>query len=169
MAGVGKGSLGSPAIFVDTGALVARYLENDGYHREAVEGWRQVARRGGRWFTSNLVLSEAFTLLARRAGHAFAATRAKTLYRSERAVVLRPSEEDEVAALALMERFADQRVSFADCVSFVLMNNHRLRRAFTFDHHFALAGFAMLPAYGGAGWVMEPPAPYDLSKPDSAE
>jgi len=52
-------------------------------------------------------------------------------------------------------------VSFADCVSFVLMKNHRLKRAFTFDHHFALAGFAMLPAYGGAGWVMEPVAPYE--------
>ena len=158
---IGTGTLASPAIFVDTGPLIARYLENDGYHREAVDGWRQVERRGGRWFTSNLVLSEAFTLLARRAGYAFAASRARALYRSPRAVVLRASEEDEAAALALMERFADQRVSFADCVSFVLMHDHQLTRAFTFDRHFALAGFAVLPAYGGAAWVMEPAEGYD--------
>lgn len=153
-------------IFVDTGAFVARYLTQDGLHEEALEGWRELQRRGGRWFTSNLVLSEAFTLLARRAGHGFAVARAHTIYRSERAVVLRPSEEDEVAALDLMKRYADQRVSFADCVSFVLMRHHGLTRAFTFDRHFALAGFAMLPAYGGAGWIMEPGVEYEPYGPE---
>lgn len=148
-------------IFVDTGAFVARYLAGDAYHQEAVEGWRELQRRGGRWCTSNLVLSEAFTLLARRAGHAFAATRAHTIYRSERAVVLRPSEEEEIEALGEMKRYADQRVSFADCVSFVLMRHHGLTRAFTFDRHFALAGFGVLPAYGGAAWVMERGEGYD--------
>jgi predicted nucleic acid-binding protein len=144
------------AVFVDTGAFVARYLPDDQHHAEAVIVWDELRRRGGRWFTSNLVLAETFTLLGRRSDHRFAAQRAHTVYRSARAVVLRPDESDEVAALDLFQRFADQGVSYVDCVSFALMKAHRLRRAFTFDHHFAVAGFRVIPAYGEAGWVMEP-------------
>lgn len=143
-------------VFVDTGAFVARYLKGDQHHAEAVIVWDEMGRRGGRWFTSNLVLAETFTLLGRRSDHLFAAQRARTIYRSARAVVLRPDEEEEVAALDLFRRYADQRVSYVDCVSFALMRSHHLSRAFTFDHHFAVAGFRMIPAFGEAGWVMEP-------------
>ncbi len=42
-------------------------------------------------------------------------------------------------------KLADQGPSFTDCVSFVLMKRRRLRRVFTFDRHFAAAGFEMWP------------------------
>jgi predicted nucleic acid-binding protein len=45
----------------------------------------------------------------------------------------------------LFAKFADQRVSFTDCVSFILMRRHRLARAFTFDRHFGDAGFGVMP------------------------
>ena len=53
--------------------------------------------------------------------------------------------DDEIAALEFFEKYADQKVSFMDCVSFILMRKNKLRRVFTFDHHFALAGFTMFP------------------------
>lgn len=42
----------------------------------------------------------------------------------------------------LMENFADQGVGFTDCVSIVLMRKANLEQVFTFDGHFARAGFA---------------------------
>ena len=51
----------------------------------------------------------------------------------------------EKRALGFFEKFADQDVSFTDCVSFALMNQHDIERAFTFDRHFALAGFEVWP------------------------
>ncbi len=128
-------------IFVDTGPLIARYLRRDQFHAAAAAGWN--ALRGTRWplFTSNFVLDEAITLIGRWAGHPFAADRARSIYNSLVLTILRPTANDETAALGLFEQFADQKVSFTDCISFALMRQHDLERAFTFDRHFASAGF----------------------------
>jgi uncharacterized protein len=43
-----------------------------------------------------------------------------------------------------MRKYADQGVSFTDCVSFAIMRRHKIRTAFTFDRHFKLAGFNVI-------------------------
>ncbi|RLB20138.1 MAG: VapC toxin family PIN domain ribonuclease, partial [Deltaproteobacteria bacterium] len=35
--------------------------------------------------------------------------------------------------------------SFTDCVSFVLMKSQNIKRVFTFDQHFQIAGFQIFP------------------------
>lgn len=133
-------------IFIDTGAFLARYVAEDQFHAQAVAGWDTLAQERAAAFTSTLVLSETFTLLARRAGYAFAAQRARHILDSAALTVLRPSERQDREALALLEKFADQGVSFADCTSFALMHHHRIKRAFAFDRHFSMAGFELWPA-----------------------
>jgi predicted nucleic acid-binding protein len=91
--------------------------------------------------TTNFVVDETLTLLTRRADAHLAARVGRQLYASRALSILRPDEEIEIQALAWMERFHDQTLSFTDCVSFVLMENHRLRRVFTFDRDFEIAGF----------------------------
>lgn len=59
--------------------------------------------------------------------------------------ILRPSREDELEALSLFEKFADQEVSFTDCISFVLMQRQQIKRVFSFDRHFQYAGFTLWP------------------------
>ena len=130
-------------IFVDTGAFVARYLARDQYHTAAVEGWRRLDRH--RIVTTSHVLDEALTLLGRRAGNAFAAERARRFLTSERLGIVRPDLDDELSAVELFESFADQGVSFTDAVSFAVMRRLSIDRAFTFDRHFALAGFELWP------------------------
>ena len=132
-------------IFVDTGPLLARYLTTDQHHEAAVLGWTEIERSSQRWLTSNFVVAETLTLLSRRASASFAAERGRRLYGSSAFEILRPQREDEIAALEAFTRFADKRVSFTDCVSFALMKRNRLRRAFTFDRHFAAAGFEVWP------------------------
>jgi predicted nucleic acid-binding protein len=128
-------------IFIDTGAFLARHLSRDQHHTDAVAGWQALANAGLACCTSNFVLDELLTLLGRRAGYAFAAERARTLYASSVLTILRPDHDCEIAAIAWMERYADQQVSYTDCVSFQLMHNRRIDTAFTFDRHFDLAGF----------------------------
>lgn len=43
-----------------------------------------------------------------------------------------------------LERYADQRFSLTDAVSFELMKREKLTHAFAFDPHFVTAGFALL-------------------------
>jgi predicted nucleic acid-binding protein len=132
-------------IFIDTGAFLARHLASDQHHGAAVAAWSELAAATTPCFTSNFVLDETFTLLARRAGYGFAIERARNLLASAAMTILRPGREEELAALDEFEKYADQKVSFTDCVSFVLMRKARLKRAFAFDAHFRYAGFRTWP------------------------
>jgi predicted nucleic acid-binding protein len=132
-------------LFVDTGALLARYIENDQYHVKAISAWKQIERRKEKCVTTNFVLDELFTLLARRTSRGFAVERARIIYSSIAISILRPEREDEVAAIDLLEKYTDQGVSFTDCVSFAVMRRNRIRRVFGFDRDFVTAGFDLWP------------------------
>ena len=132
-------------IYIDTGAFLARYIHRDQYHQQATKFWQHLNDLKESCFTSNFVLDEIFTLLARRAGYSFAAQKAHIIYSSEVLTILRPDERDEKQAVELFEKFADQNVSFTDCISFILMRKRKLKRAFSFDKHFELAGFKLYP------------------------
>ncbi len=151
-------------IFIDTGAFVARLVARDQFHGEAVEAWDLLRESELQCLTSSFVLDETFTLLARRTSYQFAAQRARNLLTSNELEILRPGPDDEIQALARFEKFADQRVSFTDCVSFELMKSRRVQRVFSFDRHFALAGFEMWP--GGWSMVHEPESRYRWEKDD---
>jgi len=126
-------------VFIDTGAFLARYLANDGHHQRAIAIWKRM--RSEALVTSNHVLDETLTLLARRAGNRFAADRADNIYASEMLEIAYSTREDESEAIRLLRKYADQQISFTDCVSFVLMKSRKISTAFTFDQHFQQAGF----------------------------
>ena len=132
-------------IFIDTGAFLARYLRDDQHHRSAVSVWEKLGSNRDNCITSNFVLDEMFTLLGRRAGHGFAVQRAKNIYASQALTICRPDREDEIKALQFFSKYADQHVSFTDCISFVLMKRGKINRVFSFDKHFELAGFQAIP------------------------
>ena len=127
--------------FIDTGAFLARYLPNDQHHRVATALWNKIRTTHERCLTSNFVLDETITLLARRASYLFAAEKARLIYASSALEILRPDSPAELAALDWFEKFADQKVSFTDCVSFTLMREADIQTDFAFDSHFERAGF----------------------------
>jgi predicted nucleic acid-binding protein len=132
-------------IFVDAGAFIARYKRDDDDHDAAVRGWQRIATSGQRCVTSNLVIAEAVTLIGRYFNYRFAAVRARALLESTTIEIERPTAQDEAVAADVMEKYADQRIGFVDCVSFVLMKRLRIRDCFGFDKHFTYAGFRLLP------------------------
>jgi len=92
-----------------------------------------------------IVLDETITLLAQRSTYQFAAERARNLFDSTSLAILRPNRNDEFVALELFEKYADQSVSYTDCVSFALIERENIKRAFSFDRHFRIAGFEVEP------------------------
>lgn len=132
-------------IFIDTGAFLARYLTKDQYHPKAIGFWNEIKKKRDACFTSNFVLDETFTLLGRRAGYDFAAQRATSIYASKLFTILRPTRIDEVKAIDFFQKFADQNVSFTDCITFVLLRKEKIKRVFSFDSHFQWAGFKLCP------------------------
>ena len=132
-------------IYIDTGAFLARYLLKDQHHRRAVAIWEKLGSNRENCVTSNFVFDETFTLLGRRAEYGFAVQRAKNIYASQALTICRPDREDEIRALQFFSKYADQQVSFTDCISFVLMKRRKINRVFSFDRHFELAGFHLIP------------------------
>ena len=88
-------------------------------------------------------MDELFTLLARRTTYRFAAERARNILDSTAIQILRPERKQEREAIELFAKYADQKVSFTDCVSFLLMKEAKIRQAFSFDRHFERAGFKL--------------------------
>lgn len=133
-------------IFIDTGAFIARYLERDQHHSVASSQWSKLSSDHRLCFTTNFVIDETITFLARRSTYEFAAARAEAIYNSTELKILRPELDDELSALELFGKYSDQSVSFTDCVSFAIMDKLGIKSAFTFDHHFRVAGFKTEPA-----------------------
>jgi predicted nucleic acid-binding protein len=137
-------------IFIDAGAFIARHRKSDDHHAAALEGWRQIERKRTPCATSSLVLVEAATFLCRAAGNAMAAERMRIWLSSDQLLVLRPDREIELEAADLLDRYADQKIGFADCVSFILMGRRRIDTVFGFDRHFRVAGFSVWPPEKGS-------------------
>jgi len=131
-------------VFIDTGAFIARFIEKNQYHQQAVKLWELLRQEDAKCVTSNFVLDETFTLLGRRAGYGFAHERALNLYASQALTIVRPALDDEMIGLNYFKKYADQSISFTDCISFALMDRIQTHRVFPFDTHFSWAGYLLL-------------------------
>lgn len=131
-------------IFVDSGAFIARVVVRDQHHQAAMRLWTRIQQSDVRCITTNVVLSESLTLIARATTYEFAATQARELYASRALEIERPDFRDEVEAINLFSKYSDQRVSFADCLSFAVMKRRSVRDVLGFDSDFELAGFRLL-------------------------
>ncbi|MFB3894198.1 MAG: type II toxin-antitoxin system VapC family toxin [Phycisphaerae bacterium] len=133
-------------IFIDSSAFIGVYMPRDQCHPRALAFWDEIAHRREPLFTSNLVLAETITYVAKHANCEYAVRKARSLIASERLTILRPGSDDDARALEILTRMTDQSLSFTDCVSFALMRKNEIKAAFAFDEHFERAGFTMLPA-----------------------
>jgi predicted nucleic acid-binding protein len=131
-------------VFVDTVAWYGLADPGDGFHRDAVRRFEHLETEGREFITSNHVVGETYTLLRARLGSEPAQ---RFLLRSrDPAYMTRvfAPEAWEIAAEALLLQYRDQGFSYVDAVSFVTMRRLGLQEAFSYDHHFATAGFTLL-------------------------
>ena len=133
-------------IFADTAAWYALYDQRVEQYQAAKALFDGLVNRRVTFFVTDYVIDEALTLIKGRLGHATAVACGEWLMRSPIVKVIRiePGQWDE--AWETFRRYADKGFSFTDCTSFVVMRQHHLVDAFTFDHHFEQMGFRMWPA-----------------------
>lgn len=130
---------------IDTGALLALASSRDQYHERAMALESKFRRAGGRWVGSTLVLAELHGHLLRRANPIVARRVISALLRDP-AFEWRDASADLIASAVAqwLDRYADQRFSLTDAVTFEIMRSERLARAFAFDQDFEVAGFELL-------------------------
>jgi uncharacterized protein len=62
-------------------------------------------------------------------------------------VVIRARAADEERAKQILFQYTDKEFSFADAISFAVMERLTIRLAFTFDRDFTQYGFPVIPAH----------------------
>lgn len=131
-------------VFVDTGAWIALALSRDPLHARALTAWAEMAESHARIVTSVPVILETVTFLDRHATRDVALKWKDSLDSIQGFRVLVCTEADVRDAWQYYTRRDLHKLSAVDATSFVLMSNHDIRRAFSFDHHFASVGFSMV-------------------------
>lgn len=131
-------------VFVDTGAWVALALVRDPFHERAVDAWDELIATGARLRTSIPVVLETFTFLDRQAARDVALAWKESLEELEALSVLECTSADLVRAWPYFARTDLHKLSAVDATSFAIMEREGIRRAFAFDHHFAVVGYLMV-------------------------
>jgi uncharacterized protein len=132
-------------VLVDASAWLALVSLSDGRHAEAERAFIQVRKQKVPLLTTNLVVAEVQRLLLFRVG-AHAGRRFLALLSSAPLLTLCfPGKAEHARALAWLDRYADQPISYTDAVSFAVMESSECRAVLSYDRHFDLAGFARWP------------------------
>ena len=135
----------SHRVFVDTSAWIAVINRSEGVHAQAVTVYKQLLAQNVLLVTTLSVLEETHILLRRRMGFHIAQKFLQSVNNSARIDVVFPTVEMELAAKDLLLKYADHDVSLTDAISWIVMKNLHIRKAFTFDRHFALCDFEVIP------------------------
>ena len=130
-------------LLADTSALLALAWRDDRNHDAAARFVHDNPQ--ARFLLTDLVLSELATRLRARSTAELAAGAVGRLLDSRRYELVLVDAAMLRGALEQMRRYADKRLSFADCASFEVMERLHLPGAFTFDRDFRDCGFRMLP------------------------
>lgn len=131
-------------LFVDTSALIALKDAADEHHGAAVEAFR--ALLGGppaRLVLTQFVLSEVHGYFC-RSPHV-ALEYVERLLVEPPFQLARASARDEARALAVLRSSRDKSYSYADAVSFAVMERLAIAEAFAFDRHFRQRGLRLFP------------------------
>ncbi len=131
-------------VFVDTGAWFALSDRSDQHHCEAVDIYPELIKKY-QLLTTNMVVAETYILIRRSMGHAPAVLFLESIAASPRITKLYSDSICENAAEDILRKYQDQDFSYTDAVSFAVMKIYKITTAFSFDQHFAAAGFIMLP------------------------
>ena len=132
------------SVFVDTGAFLALVKETDTFHRDAVTCANVIQERNIPTFVSNVTIIETHKRFLFEMGYSKALDFLNEIY-SGAINILRVAEENEIEAKTIIEKFSDQKFSFADAVNFSIMKQHGIGKAFTFDAHYSTFGFEKIP------------------------
>ena len=132
------------AAFVDSGAWIALALSRDPLHTQAREQWETLHGAGAKLHTSIPVVIETFTFLERNANRDVALMWKDSIYKPGTVKILPCELRDLNQSWEYFRRTDLHKLSAVDASSFAIMKRARIRLAFAFDYHFAVAGFRLV-------------------------
>lgn len=134
------------ALFIDTGAFKAIYDSSDQNHKKAIDFKRELVKLKYPLYTTYLTIAESYRLLlyGTNLGTNTAMDFLDDIYNTPiNTVVLKTDDERE--ARDLLHKYKDIKLTFTDAMNMIVMIRMGLNKVFSFDWHFSLPGFEVLP------------------------
>jgi predicted nucleic acid-binding protein len=130
-------------VFVDTSGILAMLDASDAQHARAADAWRRLLESGSTLVTTSYVLVESLALAQHRLGIGAARDIDRTLVPLMRVVWI--DAAFHARGMAALLAAGRRKLSLVDCVSFEVMREGGIARAFTLDPHFREQGFERVP------------------------
>jgi predicted nucleic acid-binding protein len=134
-------------VFWDASAFVALGNADDDLHEQAVQASDTLARQKARILTTSAVLTEVANTFSRSDWRPVAHQLVESVRQSVVMGVAKVIHVDEALwdrGWALFVERPDKHWGLTDCISFVVMQDQCITRAFSSDRHFEQAGFERL-------------------------
>jgi predicted nucleic acid-binding protein len=136
-------------LFVDSSAWIGLFGDIDKYHQLASRAFTSLGTQPQRLVTSDYMIDETLTHILITDGRPNALRFGRWVLSASFVDKIKVDEVIWQAAWEMFQSYDDKQWAFTDCTSFVLMRQHNLHRAFSFDRHFEQAGFQLWPGMDG--------------------
>jgi len=132
----------APSVYLDTGIFVAFLSRQDRWHTQAVALFGEPPRR---WYTSSFVVAETYSFLLHRAGEETARGFLEMKDQLTGLVCLVPDADHEEKVRKVLGRLRGSKLTYVDASSLVFLEQTKIRRVWSTDHHLGLTGAEVLP------------------------
>ena len=129
--------------FLDTGYLIALESAKDQHHKKAKESWEMLKRDSFILITTSYIFNEVVTYFNSLNKHDRAMKIGEMILKSNYISMLPVDKDLFDEGWDYFKKFKNKTYSFADCISFLIMQRHNINTALSFDKHFRQAGFTL--------------------------
>jgi hypothetical protein len=135
-------------LFIDSGAFIALIDDHDSQYKKSRSFYKSLTKRTIPLITSLIVISETYTWLRYHVSFDSAVRFLGIIERSEKAGFLKiilPDDDMKGKTHAILKKYQDQDLSYADAMSFVILEDMSIDDVFSFDAHFYIVKRTLWP------------------------
>jgi predicted nucleic acid-binding protein len=132
----------SEAVFLDSGIFIAFLNARDQWHEQAAALFGMSKPR---WSTSYLVVSESYSWFLHRYGEEAARTLSQFIDNLDGLRIFDANRDHHRKVGGMLARLRGSKLTYVDASSLCFMEQHKIRKAWSTDHHLGLTGGQVFP------------------------
>lgn len=132
------------ALMLDSGPLISLYTPNDPEKNTIKELLQQIESQSYPVCITHLTIAETHRRILYDVNQGIAMSFLSNIY--DRTINIFELQDPDIQdAIGIIARYSDQQISYTDAISMAVMKRIGIRKILTYDHHFQILNFSILP------------------------